>query len=153
MIDRATPRVDALIEELAQAEHGAVGHAIDVCDRPKMSALLDAEARVDVMVYSASIGPCPALRTNIRDEEFRNVLDVNVLRVFIASQEAVHRMKPGGRIVTVSSRAALGVANFAHYVASKAAMVGLTRAMAMDRRRWQIAVNSIAPGYRGALTP
>ncbi len=157
VIDRAAPLVDALIQELAQAGHKAVGHAIDVCDRSKMSTLLDAEARVDVMVCAAGIGPSRAL-DDISDEEFRNVLEVNVLGVFIACQEAVRRMKPGGRIVTVSSRAALGAANFAHYVASKAAVVGLTRAMAMDLRRQQIAVNSIAPGFTDtgmtrAMTP
>jgi 3-oxoacyl-[acyl-carrier protein] reductase len=56
-------------------------------------------------------------------------------------------MGAGGRIVTVSSRGALGGTRFAHYVASKAAVIGLTRAMAMELRERQIAVNSVAPGF------
>ena len=47
----------------------------------------------------------------------------------------------------VRSRGALGGTRFAHYVASKAAVVGLTRAMAMELRGRQIAVNSVAPGF------
>ena len=56
-------------------------------------------------------------------------------------------MKAGGRIVTISSRGALGGTRFAHYVASKAAVIGLTRAMAMELRPRQISVNSVAPGF------
>jgi 3-oxoacyl-[acyl-carrier protein] reductase len=157
VIDRNAPQVQTLVMELTQAGHDAVGHAVDVCDRPKMVALIAAEARVDVMVCAAGIGPSRGF-DDISDEDFRAVLDVNVLGVFIAAQEATRRMKPGGRIVTVSSRAALGGSGFAHYVASKAAVVGLTRAMAMDLRLRQIAVNSIAPGFTDtgmtrAMTP
>ena len=75
------------------------------------------------------------------------MLDVNLLGVFRAVQEVLPRMPAGGRIVTVSSRAAIGGTNFAHYVASKAGVIGLTRAMAMELRPRQIAVNSVAPGF------
>ena len=83
----------------------------------------------------------------LTEEEFRRVLDVNVIGTFIPAQEAVRRMQAGGRVVTISSRGALGGTRFAHYVASKAAVIGLTRAMAMELRARQIAVNSIAPGF------
>jgi 3-oxoacyl-[acyl-carrier protein] reductase len=157
VIDRNAAQVDTLLAELTQAGRDAAGHAVDVCDRPAIAALIAAEARVDVMVCAAGIGPARSF-DDIRDEDFRAVLDVNVLGVFIAAQEATRRMKPGGRVVTVSSRAALGGTGFAHYVASKAAVVGLTRAMAMDLRQRQIAVNSIAPGFTDtgmtrAMTP
>jgi len=72
---------------------------------------------------------------------------VNVIGTFLPAQEAARRMHAGGRIVTVSSRGALGGTRFAHYVASKAAVIGLTRAMAMELRARQIAVNSVAPGF------
>ena len=66
---------------------------------------------------------------------------------FIPAQEAARRMQAGGRIVTISSRGALGGTRFAHYVASKAAVIGLTSAMAIELRPLQIAVNSVAPGF------
>lgn len=75
------------------------------------------------------------------------MLDVNVVGTFIPAQEAARRMQRGGPIVTISSRGALGGTRFAHYVASKAAVIGLTRAMAMELRASGIAVNSIAPGF------
>jgi 3-oxoacyl-[acyl-carrier protein] reductase len=67
-------------------------------------------------------------------------------------------MRPGGKIVNISSRAYLGARNHAHYVASKAAVVGLTRAMAMELAAAEILVNAVAPGLVDtpmlqALTP
>jgi 3-oxoacyl-[acyl-carrier protein] reductase len=74
-------------------------------------------------------------------------MEVNVIGVFVLAQEAVRRMKAGGRVIAISSRGALGGTGFPHYVASKAAVIGLVRAMAMELRGRQIAVNSIAPGF------
>jgi 3-oxoacyl-[acyl-carrier protein] reductase len=157
VIDRNAKAVEAVMDELGRAGHDAAGRVADVCDREAISALLDAESQVDVMVCAAGVGPSRPF-DEITDDEFRDVLEVNVLGVFIAAQEAARRMKPGGRVVTVSSRAALGGSGFAHYVASKAGVVGLTRAMAMDLRGRRIAVNSVAPGFTDtgmtrAMTP
>jgi 3-oxoacyl-[acyl-carrier protein] reductase len=84
---------------------------------------------------------------DLDEDVFRRMLDVNVIGTFIPAQEAARRMTRGGRIITISSRGALGGTRFAHYVASKAAVVGLTRAMAMELRQAGIAVNSVAPGF------
>lgn len=133
------------------------GLAVDVRDRAAVARALDARERVDVMVCCAGIGPMRPF-DQITDEDFRAVLEVNLLGLFICCQEASRRMQPGGRILTVSSRAALGTGNFAHYAASKAGVIGLTRAMAVDLRARGIAVNSVAPGFTDtgmtrALTP
>ena len=145
-IDKNRAAIELLAGELMSAGLDASACVADVCDRNAMASLMDAESRVDVMVCAAGIGPMCSF-DQITDEAFRTMLEVNLIGVFIAAQEAVLRMKPGGRVVTVSSRAALGGTGFAHYVASKAGVIGLTRAMAMDLRHKQIAVNSVAPGF------
>lgn len=118
----------------------------DVCDRDAVAAVLDTTPRVDALVCAAGIyNDAPIL--DLTEQAFRQMLEVNVIGTFIAAQEAARRMRSGGRIVTVSSRAAVGGTRFAHYVASKAAVIGLTRAMAMELRSKQIAVNSVAPGF------
>lgn len=120
--------------------------ALDVCDRAAVAAAIAAPDRLDALVCVAGLYQ-PRRFDEISDDDFRRMLDVNLLGVFIACQEAARRMQAGARIVTVSSRAAIGGTNFAHYVASKAGVVGLTRAMAMELRERQIAVNSVAPGF------
>lgn len=55
-------------------------------------------------------------------------------------------MPDGGKIINIGSRAYLGSPRHAHYVASKAAVIGLTRTMALELRSRQITINAVAPG-------
>ncbi len=145
-MDRNAAAVRATAAALAGEGLEVVAGVADVCDRATVAAVLGAEARVDVMVCAAGIyGDAKFLELD--EESFRRVLDVNVVGTFIPAQEAARRMGAGGRIVTISSRGALGGTRFAHYVASKSAVIGLTRAMAMELRAARIAVNSVAPGF------
>ncbi|CAE6965044.1 SDR family NAD(P)-dependent oxidoreductase [Paraburkholderia domus] len=145
-IDRNAQAVQQATDQLRARDLLVDGAVADVCDRQAVGEILERQARVDVMVCAAGIY---AARTfdEITDDDFRRTLEVNLLGVFIAAQEASRRMPAGGRIVTVSSRGALGGKGFADYVASKAGVIGLTRAMAMELKDRQIAVNSIAPGF------
>jgi 3-oxoacyl-[acyl-carrier protein] reductase len=111
-----------------------------------VAAAFDGQSRVDALVCAAGIYN-DARFLDLTEQAFRTMLDVNVVGTFIPAQEAARRMQAGGRIVTISSRGALGGTRFAHYVASKSAVIGLTRAMAMELRERQIAVNSVAPGF------
>jgi 3-oxoacyl-[acyl-carrier protein] reductase len=145
-MDRSADRLVPAMTDLAAAGFDAAAAVVDVCDMASVAAALDAEPRVDVMVCAAGIyNDAPIL--DLTPEAFRQMLDVNVVGTFVPAREAARRMGPGGRIVTISSRGALGGTRFAHYVASKAAVIGLTRAMAMELRQRRIAVNSIAPGF------
>ncbi|MBN9061823.1 MAG: SDR family oxidoreductase [Rhizobiales bacterium] len=142
--DRAAEPLETLARE---APAGAMATAVvDVRDRRAMADAIAAPSSLEALVCVAGVYQ-PRAFDEISDEDFRLTVDVNLLGVFIACQEAARRMRAGARIVTVSSRAAIGGTNFAHYVASKAGVIGLTRAMAMELRPRQIAVNSVAPGF------
>lgn len=78
--------------------------------------------------------------------DYRRAFDVNLLAVASLTQEAARDMAPGAKIVNIASRAYLGAKNHPHYVASKAALVGYTRASAMELAPRGILVNAIAPG-------
>ena len=74
------------------------------------------------------------------------MFQVNVVGTAIAGQEAAKRLVRGGRIVNIASRAFLAGRAHAAYTASKSAVVGLSRAMAIDLAKRGIFVNCIAPG-------
>ena len=145
-IDCNAAHLEVAVAAMRAAGHDVVAAPCDVCDRAGIAAILGREARVDVMVTAAGIYE-DARVLDLGEDAFRRMLDVNVVGTFIPAQEAARRMAAGGRIVTISSRGALGGTRFAHYVASKAAVIGLTRAMAMELRQARIAVNSVAPGF------
>jgi 3-oxoacyl-[acyl-carrier protein] reductase len=145
-MDRQADRLQAAVAGLRAEGLAVTAAQCDVCERRSVLAVMDAQPRVDAMVCAAGIyNDAPLL--DLTEDAFRQMLEVNVLGTFIPAQEAARRMQAGGRIVTISSRGALGGTRFAHYVASKAAVIGLTRAMAMELRARQIAVNSVAPGF------
>jgi len=145
-MDRNADRLREEAARLLGLGLDVVAAPCDVCDRASVTAVLNAQPRVDVMVCAAGIYN-DARILDLTEEAFRGMLEVNVIGTFIPAQEAARRMSAGGRIVTISSRGALGGTRFAHYVASKAAVIGLTRAMAMELRDKRIAVNSVAPGF------
>ena len=146
LVDLDAGRTAAAEADLKALGLNVKGYALNVCDRAAVSRMMDDEGRVDVVVCAAGVYT-PRLVDEITEDDFRRTLDVNVIGVFIPAQEGARRMKAGGRIVTVSSRGALGGFGFADYVASKAGVIGLTRAMALELRTRKIAVNSIAPGF------
>jgi NAD(P)-dependent dehydrogenase (short-subunit alcohol dehydrogenase family) len=83
-------------------------------------------------------------------EEWRQVMDVNVLSMFLTCRAVVPRMREqgGGRIVNISSGTPFrGVPFLLHYVTSKGAIVALTRALAKELGPDNVLVNCVAPGF------
>ena len=146
VMDRDANALATLAEQSSKLGLDVRVATVDVCDRAAIVRVLDSEPRVDVAVAVAGRYRSHPFE-ELTDEDFQATLDVNLLGVFALAQEAARRMRKGGRIVVVSSRGALGMNRAADYVASKAGVVGLVRAMAMDLRGRQIAVNSVAPGF------
>ncbi|MEK6346224.1 MAG: SDR family NAD(P)-dependent oxidoreductase [Burkholderia sp.] len=151
----------AAVEKVAASVRAAGGsaeaHAVDLRDPAALAALLDALPRVDALVNNAGIFDERAFM-DLSAEDFRRHYELNVVALFSLSQLAAKRLPAGGKIVNIASRAYLGARNHAHYVAAKAAVVGLTRAMAMELMERGIIVNAVAPGLVDtpmlqALTP
>lgn len=105
--------------------------------------------RLDVLVNNAGITR-DGLAIRMKDEDWDAVIQTNLSSAFTASRSAIkHMMKNrSGRIINVSSVVALaGNAGQANYIASKAGLIGLTKALAKEYGGRGITVNAIAPGF------
>lgn len=106
---------------------------------------------IDILVNNAAIFAGLVLRpfTEISSEEFKRVVEVNVSGAFHCIKAVFPFMKErGGSIINISSASILeGVPGMPHYVASKGAIMALTRCMARELGDYNIRVNTIAPGF------
>ncbi len=144
-----------LVDALAAEGHQVAAVLGDVSDPGGAQAMVDATVArfgsIDVLVNNAA-APQGADRADIEDvplETFDLVLGVNLRGTYLMCRAAVPHMRARrfGRIVNISSMAGLTAAPFSTaYSASKAGVIGLTRALAMDVAPWGITVNSVCPG-------
>lgn len=147
---RSEGKIAAQVEAIRAMGGTAQAVAMDVADPASVEeGLAQVEGRINVVVNNAGITATgPAIDTD--PEAFASVLDTNVKGVFHVAQAAARRMRGtgGGAIVNVASILGFRVAgNVAAYTASKAAVVQLTRALALEWARYGIRVNALCPGY------
>ena len=105
--------------------------------------------QIDILVNNAGINLKKEF-TEVSDEEFQNIITTNVTAVFSMSREVVKHMiqKKAGCIINISSMAAqYGLPKVIAYSASKTAIDGMTRAMAVELSPNGIRINAIAPGF------
>jgi NAD(P)-dependent dehydrogenase (short-subunit alcohol dehydrogenase family) len=111
--------------------------------------IVEDHGNIDILVNNAGINMKKEF-TKVSDEEFNQIIQTNVSSVFALSRELVkHMMKQGrGNIINISSMASqYGLPKVIAYTASKSAIEGMTRAMAVELSPKGILVNCIAPGF------
>ena len=150
---RRADRMDAVVQAVEAVGRRAVAVPTDVTSPDDATALVAAAVerlgRVDVLVNNAGVGTSvPATRET--PEDFRAVIDVNLMGSYWMAQAAARAMADGGSIINIGS--VLGMTSGglpqAAYAASKAAIIGLTRELANQwTGRKGIRVNALAPGF------
>ena len=134
---------------------GGADYVCDISDAERVDAVFDeigADGALDGLLNTAGLIVRRKNHDEIPLDEWDRVFAVNVKGTFLCSRAAVRHMPNGGSIVNVASATALsGSQGFVHYVASKGAVVSLTRALANELGARKIRVNCVAPGY--TITP
>ena len=140
------------VKSLCREYSNAVGFKADISSSAEVNALFDFVSKnfggADILVNNAGIAQ-QKLFTDITDEDFTRMFDVNVRGVFNCCLAALPFMihKKHGRIISISSMWGVsGASCEVHYSASKAAVIGLTKALAKEVGPSGITVNCIAPG-------
>lgn len=150
IIGRNKERLDTAKQKL-----GELGHAIqcDVTDLSSIPGLVKKIAeqfgQIDILVNNAGANMKKDF-IEVTDEDFQQIILTNLTAVFTMSREVVKQMleKQSGCIINISSMAAqYGIPKVIAYSASKTAIDGMTRAMAVELSPKGIRVNSIAPGF------
>jgi NAD(P)-dependent dehydrogenase (short-subunit alcohol dehydrogenase family) len=149
-VARRREALDALVAEIGQARGSARAVQLDVTDAEAVQRTIASLPALDIVVNNAGVaGRSGAL--DCEPEEWRWTYDVNVHGVFWVARQSALRMRAlgqGGSIINIASITGLrpGV-TAAAYSSSKAAVIQMTRALAMEWARHGIRVNALAPGY------
>ena len=147
---RTTERAATVASELGDRAFGVAGDLTDAEDaRGIVRRTTEHFGRLDVLVNNAAIAYSTRI-PEIAEREWRETLDVNLTAPFFCLQAAIAPMteQKFGRIINVSSTAGRSVSTLAgaHYTASKAGLIGLTRHAARELGPLGITVNAICPG-------
>jgi 3-oxoacyl-[acyl-carrier protein] reductase len=146
---------DGLVEAVTARSGTALSLQADVSDEAQVEAalsrVLDEFGRIDVLVNNAGLFAGIERRPfwAIDVAEWDLIQAVNVRSVFLCTRAVSGPMREAGRgrVVNIASNViTFGMGNLMHYVASKAAVVGMTRSMARELGPFGIAVNAVAPG-------
>ena len=143
------------VKKVEEAGSEAIYVKTDVNNEAQCFALaqaaVDRFGKIDILINNAAVFGDLILKpfTEISSEEYKRVVEINTSGAFHCIKAVFPHMKgSGGKIINISSASFLeGVPGMPHYVASKGAMMALTRCMARELGDFKIRINTIAPGF------
>ena len=156
---RGQARLDSALDVLKQTGAQVYAHSVDVSDSAAVRLAMDESVAqmggLDTLIINAGISGRGIPIITATDEDHRKIMATNVDGVMWTLREGARHMverakagQPGGSIITIASLAALeGAGRNASYGASKAGVVGLTNAAAVELARYGIRANSVLPGW------
>jgi (+)-trans-carveol dehydrogenase len=139
-----------------QEDRRVIARQVDVRDGAALTALVDKVrtefGRLDIIAANAGIAAYGGA-LDIAEEDFREVVDINLTGVWQTVRTAVPLMIEGGRggavVLTSSAAGAIGLPGLVHYVAAKHGVVGMAKALANEFGQHQIRGNAVLPGTVG----
>jgi NAD(P)-dependent dehydrogenase (short-subunit alcohol dehydrogenase family) len=148
IVGRDARRLDATLQTVHDARPGAHRSVIaDIATADGIRTVAGAVDSVDILVHSAGVF-APKPFTEITADQFDQLWAVNVRAPFLLTQALLEHHRAGSAIVFVSSISArVGMANQTAYGATKAAVEGLVRPLAVELAPRGIRVNAVAPGF------
>ena len=151
---RAGARLLLIADDPAVAESarsiGATGLQADITDGAAVAAALDTLASIDVLINNAGLERLTPVAEDGAEVEaiFRRIIEINVIGTQLVTRRALPRMGAGGAIInTASIWGRVAEAGFGAYVASKHAVIGLTKTWAKELGPRGIRVNAVCPGW------
>jgi NAD(P)-dependent dehydrogenase (short-subunit alcohol dehydrogenase family) len=151
---RSLTDAERAASEIARSGGETTAIACDVRDGGDVRRLVEQTMRrygaIDVVVNNAGISPIRAEPQEIEEADWDAILDTNLKGAFLLSSAAVPDMIARGRGVIINIASIAGnmpIPLESAYCASKAGLIGLTRALAYDWARYGIRVHAVAPGY------
>jgi 3-oxoacyl-[acyl-carrier protein] reductase len=150
---RNEEKLAALVKDVLAAGGEAFAVKMDVADADQIKAgfkqILGKFGRLDILVNNAAITR-DGLALRMKQDDWDAVIRTNLTGAHLCIQQALYTMMRAraGRIINISSIVAqMGNAGQANYVAAKAGLIGLTKAIAMEIASRNITVNAVAPGF------
>ena len=148
---RTAAQLERTAAEIAERGADAVPLTMDVRDAASVSAAFATlRARIgqlDVLVNNAGVGGGQPVEGS-DEQAWRRIIDTNVIGTYLVSRETLPSLPAGGRVINLSSvLGRFGVAGYTAYCASKHAIIGFTRALALELAPRGITVNAICPGW------
>lgn len=150
--DLRSEAAEAVAGEITAAGAKASPWGVNVAERREVTAMAEEAAarhgHVDILVNNAGTLRDRQIK-NLERQDWQRVLDVNLGGAWNCALAVLPRMERQryGKIVSISSRAALGNFGQTNYASSKAGIIGMTRSLALEKGEYNININAVAPGY------